>query len=106
MAENEANPNEANPNEAKTTISNEQVKIRRTPKFLEFILTGAVLGVIIALIVGFSVPEEQRTAEPLVTYLIAYFAGFGAAAGIILAVTLDWIFSKRSKQLEATKLEG
>jgi high-affinity Fe2+/Pb2+ permease len=98
--------NEATANEAKTIITTEQVKIRRTPKFLEFILTGAVLGVIIALIVGFSIPEEQRTAEPIVTYLIAYFAGFGAAAGVVLAVILDWIFSKRAKQLEATKLEA
>lgn len=106
MAENEANPNEVNASEAKTTISNEQVKIRRTPKFLEFILTGAGLGVVIALIVGFSIPEQQRTAEPIITYLVAYFAGFGAAAGIILAITLDWIFSKQAKQLEATKLEG
>jgi high-affinity Fe2+/Pb2+ permease len=100
MAENKSQ------SERKTIITTEQVKIRRTPKFLEFILTGAVLGVIIALIVGFSIPEEQRTAEPIVTYLIAYFAGFGAAAGVVLAVVLDWIFSKRAKQLEATKLEA
>ncbi|MEY3677784.1 MAG: hypothetical protein RL351_1011, partial [Actinomycetota bacterium] len=31
---------------AKTTIKTQQVKIRRSPKFLPFLVTGAVIGVI------------------------------------------------------------
>lgn len=90
----------------KTTISNQQVQIRRSPKFLPFLITGGVIGVIAALILGLSIPEQQRTAEPIITYLVAYGAGIGVVAGIVAAVIVDWIGVARAKTLEATKLEA
>jgi membrane associated rhomboid family serine protease len=84
----------------------EQVRIRRTPKYLPFLLTGGILGVITALIVGASIPADQRTAEPIVTYLVAYFGAIGAVLGIVSALVADRISASRSKTLEATKLEG
>ncbi|WP_296632293.1 hypothetical protein [Rhodoluna sp.] len=90
----------------KTTIKTEDVRIRRSPKYLQFLLTGGVVGFVLALIVGFSIPEEQRTAEPIITYLIAYFAGGGAALALTLGVVLDRIFLARAKTAKATKLEA
>ena len=90
---------------AKTTISTQQVRIRRTPKFLPFLITGAVIGVIIAVILGLSIPAEQRTEAPVVTYLIGYLGALGAAAGIVTAVIADRIGVARAKTVEATKLE-
>lgn len=90
----------------KTTISTEKVQIRRSPKFLPFLITGGVIGVIVALILGLSIPEQQRTAEPIITYLVAYGAGIGVVAGIVTAVIVDWIGVARAKTLEATKLEA
>lgn len=84
----------------------EQVRIRRTPKYLPFLLTGGILGIIIAVIVGASIPAEQRTAEPITTYLIAYFGAIGAVVGIVSALVADRISASRSKTVEATKLEG
>jgi len=91
---------------AKTTTKTEQVKIRRSPKYLTFLIAGATLGIIVALILGLSIPEEQRTAKPLVTFMVAFLGGAGAALGIIIAVILDRIFVARAKSVEATKLEG
>jgi hypothetical protein len=91
---------------AKTTSKTEQVKIRRSPKYLTFLISGAILGIIVALILGLSIPEEQRTAKPLVTFMVAFLGGGGAALGIIIAVILDRIFVARAKSVEATKLEG
>ena len=90
----------------KTTISTEKVQIRRSPKFLPFLITGGVIGVIVAFILGLSIPEQQRTAEPIITYLVAYGAGIGVVAGIVAAVIVDWIGVARAKTFEATKLEG
>jgi ABC-type branched-subunit amino acid transport system permease subunit len=91
---------------AKTTSKTEQVKIRRSPKYLTFLISGAILGIIVALILGFSIPSESRTAKPLVTFMVAFLGGGGAALGIIIAVILDRIFVARAKSVEATKLEG
>jgi len=91
---------------AKTVIKTQQVKIRRTPKFLPFLVTGAVIGVIIAVILGLSIPVEQRTEAPVVTYLIGYLGALGAAAGIVTAVIADRIGVARAKTVEATKLDG
>ena len=90
----------------KTTIKTQQVKIRRSPKFLPFLVTGAVIGVIVAVILGLSIPAEQRTEAPVITYLIGYLGALGAAAGIVTAVVVDRIGVARAKTLEATKLEG
>lgn len=103
MANNKANSNsQARP----TILKTETVSIRRSPKYLQFLILGAVLGIIAALILGFSIPEEQRTAKPVITFIVAYFAGGGAALGITVAMILDRIFAARAKRLEATKLEA
>lgn len=91
---------------AENKMKTQSVKIRRTPKYLPFLLTGGGLGIIVALLVGFSIPETQRTAEPIVTYLVAFFAAIGVGVGIVAALVVDRIFASRSKTLEATKLEG
>ena len=92
--------------EKKTTIKTQQVKIRRSPKYLPFLITGAVVGVIVAVILGLTIPADSRTPEPIVTYLIGYLGAIGAALGIVTAVVVDRIGVARAKTLEATKLEG
>ena len=91
---------------AQTKITNQQVRIRRTPKFLPFLITGAVIGVITAVILGLSIPADSKTPEPIVTYLIGYLGAIGAVAGIVIAVVADRIGVARAKTVEATKLEG
>jgi hypothetical protein len=90
---------------AEPVIKTQQVTIRRSPKFLPFLITGGVIGVIVAVALGLSIPAEQRTAEPVITYLIAYGAGIGVVAGIVAAVIVDWIGTAKAKTVEATKLE-
>jgi H+/Cl- antiporter ClcA len=91
---------------AKTTLKTEQVKIRRSPKYFPFMLTGAILGLIVALILDANITPEARSAAAILGYLIAFSVAIGAGLGITLAVILDRIGSARSKTLEATKLEG
>lgn len=90
----------------KTTIKTEDVRIRRSPKYLTFLITGGVIGFVLALIVGFSIPEEQRTEAPVITYLIAYFVAGAAGLALALGVILDRIFLARAKTAKATKLEA
>jgi len=83
----------------------EKVTVRRSPKYLTFIITGAVIGVIVAGVIGLTIPEQQRTAEPVVTYLIAYIGGIGVVLGIVVALFVDRIGLAKAKTVEATKLK-
>jgi uncharacterized membrane protein len=91
---------------AKTTLKTEQVTIRRSPKFFPFLLTGGIIGVIVAFVLNASISPEVRTAAPILGYLVAFLAAIGAGVGVTIAVILDRIGTARSKTLEATKLEG
>jgi hypothetical protein len=91
---------------AKTTLKTEQVTIRRSPKFLQFLLSGAILGLIVAFLLNASIAPDARSGAPILGYLVAFSVGLGAGLGMIVAVILDRIGSARSKTLEATKLEG
>ena len=91
---------------AKSKEQSVDVSIRRSPKYLSFIIVGAVLGITTALVLNAGVPDSQRSAEPVLGYLVAFLAGAGAALGIIAALVLDRIFATRAKVAKATKLEG
>jgi hypothetical protein len=90
----------------RTVASTQQVKIRRSPKYLPFLITGGVIGVIVGAVLGLSIPAAQQTAEPIITYLIAFIGGLGVVAGIVAAIVVDRIGVARAKTVEATKLEG
>lgn len=91
---------------AKTTLKTEQVTIRRSPKFFPFLLTGGILGLIVAFILNALITPDARSAAPILGYLAAFSIVIGAGLGVTSAVILDRIGSARSKTLEATKLEG
>ena len=81
----------------------EKVQIRKAPKFLPFLILFAALGVVVALILNTFISDADRTAQPILGYLIAYLAGIGAAFGLVVALVIDFISRKRSKTLEATR---
>jgi len=87
------------------TGKNTEVKIRRSARFLPFMLTGAVLGIVVALLISLAIPEQQRTAQPIVTYLVAFLGGSGFFVGLVAALILERIFIARAKAAVATKLE-
>jgi hypothetical protein len=78
-------------------VSSAEVNIRRAPKYLHFALTGLVLGIVAALVLGQSLPA--------IVGLLVVFGGIaGGGTGIILALVFDAIYRSRSKKLMATKV--
>ena len=78
-------------------VSSTEVNIRRAPKYLNFALTGFVLGIVAALFFGLSSPE-------IVGLLIVFGGIAGGGTGIILALLFDLIYRSSSKKLTATKV--
>lgn len=78
-------------------VSAAEVNIRRAPKYLHFALTGFVLGIVTALVLGLS--------SPGVVGLLIVFGGIaGGGIGIILALVFDAIYRSRSNKVTATKV--
>ena len=87
-------------------VSDVTVKIRRSPKFVPFIFTGMILGIIAAFIVNALIPVENRTPASILGFLILYFAAAGLGLGVVAAIVLESISVARAKTIEATKLES
>lgn len=83
---------------SKTPIeSTAEVNIRRAPKYLHFALTGFMLGIVVALVMGLS--------SPAIAGLLIVFGGIaGGGTGIILALVFDAIYRSRGKKVTATKV--
>jgi hypothetical protein len=78
-------------------VSSEEVSIRRAPKYLQFSVTGFLLGIFVALVWGLASPE-------IVGFLVASGGIVGGGIGILLALLFDLIFRRRGKKLQATKI--
>jgi H+/Cl- antiporter ClcA len=79
-----------------------EVSIRRAPKYLPFVLVGAVVGLIIALVVTSLYPADPTVG---LAAILGYFGiiGFaiGALIGAIVALVLDRISSRRARTVAA-----
>ena len=79
-------------------VSSAEVNIRRAPKYLHFALTGFVVGIVAALVMGLS--------SPAIAGLLIVFGGIaGGGTGIILALVFDAIYRSRGKKVMATKVK-
>ena len=84
------------------TVSQDEVRIRRVPKYPTFIILGGAVGAIVTLALTLSQPADPSVGYPA---LLGYFLLFGIPAGIVvgalLALLLDRISSRRAKSLTA-----
>ncbi len=63
---------------------------RRAPRYGSFVVTGAVVGIVLAVVVSLSQPATgQFSQNSVVGYVAAIFGLVGALAGAALAVLLD-----------------
>lgn len=67
-----------------------QVRVRRAPRYGVFLATGALLGLVIALVSGLSGPGDPGVGRgKLVGYLAIGFVLLGALLGGLLAVSIE-----------------
>ena len=83
----------------------EPVNIRRAPKLLPFGITGAILGVILGVGLYLLAPAAGVNEENALGLFIVYVGGTGAAIGVVLAILLDWLTLRKTKQAIASRSE-
>ena len=81
----------------------EEVEIRKAPKVLAFALTGAVLGLIAALVLYLLIPATQRSSEDIFGLLLVALGSLGLGLGVVAAIFMDLITSRRVKKASAIR---
>ncbi|NJC23452.1 hypothetical protein BJ994_002528 [Arthrobacter pigmenti] len=81
-----------------------QVTVRRAPKFASFMGLGAVIGFVAALIIAYTGdPDPTLTRESVLGFFTVVLALPGLLLGALVALLLDWISVRRSKQATAER---
>jgi xanthine/uracil permease len=84
----------------------EMVKIRRAPKFIPFSLTGIALGAVIAIVLSLTIDNPDGKTPGFITQLLIYSLAGGAGFGVVVAVVVDLLSNRRTKEAEASKVSA
>jgi hypothetical protein len=81
----------------------ETAKIRRAPKFIPFMLTGVLLGGVVAIVLSLSITTQDGKTGGFLTQLLVYCLGLGAGLGVAAAVVFDAVTARRAKDVQVSK---
>lgn len=73
-----------------TPAERREVTIRRAPRYVPFLIVGALVGVVAAAVVAYAMPGDA-TFDPgaVFGFFLVMFAAAGALLGALLALILD-----------------
>ena len=76
-----------------------EVTVRRAPKYVPFLILGALVGVAAAAVAAYAVPANPSfDAGAVFGFFMVLFAGGGAILGAVLALVLDRRSIKRQQR--------
>lgn len=94
------------PDGIEETVTPAEVRVRRSPRYFRFMITGAVLFAIVALILTFSFPENPTYDRGSVFgFLLAIGVAVGVAVGAIVALVLDRVTARRARSVQADRID-
>ncbi|MGD8195471.1 hypothetical protein ACEXQB_013350 [Herbiconiux sp. P18] len=87
---------------ARSTERVADVSVRRAPRYYRFMLVGLIVGVIVALVLTLSFPEQPDFSQLQVFGFIGLFlAAIFVALGALLAIVLDRVSRRRARTVAA-----
>ena len=90
----------------KATVTTEQVIVRRSPKFLAFMLAGIIVGIVAALILTFAFPNDsQFTLTQIFGFLVLFTGSIGGTLGLVFALIVDRYYTRHVTEVTAEKTE-
>ena len=80
-------------------VERREVTVRRAPKYVPFLVLGALVGVVAAAVAAYAVPGDA-TFDPgaVFGFFLIMFAAGGAILGAVLALVLDRLSIKRQQR--------
>ena len=77
--------------------SEQEVVIRRSPRYLRFFVLGIILGIVVAMILTFAFPQTSQFTPMQVFGFLALICGIvGGTLGLVFALLLDRLWSQRT----------
>lgn len=105
MSETEPQPEEQ-PGDEQTTVTESAVRVQRSPRYFRFMITGAVVFAVIALILTYSFPENPTYSRGAVFgFLVAICATLGVALGALIALLIDRAATRRARTVQADRID-
>jgi hypothetical protein len=81
------------------------VRVRRSPKIGTFLLIGAVVGVLVAIIAVNVTPADATISTPqAIGFLALLLAPLGAALGAVVALIVDRLSERGARVVEAERV--
>lgn len=91
---------------AEETVTPAEVRVRRSPRYFRFMITGAVLFGIVALILTFAFPENPTYDRGSVFgFLLAIGVAVGVAVGAVVALLVDRATARRARIVRADRID-
>lgn len=92
--------------EEQATVSEAAVRVHRSPRYFRFMLTGAVVFAVVALVLTFSFPANPTYDRGSVFgFLLAICATIGVALGALVALLIDRAATRRARVVQADRID-
>ncbi|TFC87550.1 hypothetical protein E3T28_06015 [Cryobacterium sinapicolor] len=89
-----------------SVVDKSTVTVRRSPRFFNFMLLGALIGAIAALVLTVVFPENAEFgATQVFGFLLLAFVTFGVTLGAVVAIIIDRVNSRRGKTVVVDRME-
>lgn len=97
---------EQQPDAEQTTVTEAAVRVQRSPRYFRFMITGAVVFAVVALILTYSFPENPTYDRGAVFgFLLAICATVGVALGALVALLIDRAATRRARTVQADRID-
>jgi uncharacterized membrane protein HdeD (DUF308 family) len=84
----------------------EQVTVRRSPKYLAFMIAGIIVGIIAAMVLTFSLPNDSEfTLTQIFGFMLLITGTLGGTLGLVFALIVDRYYSRHVAQATAEHIE-
>ncbi|MFE4467924.1 hypothetical protein ACFRFH_03825 [Leifsonia sp. NPDC056824] len=92
--------------EVDATVTEAEVRVHRSPRYFRFMLTGAIVFAVIALILTFAFPANPTYDRGQVFgFLLAICATIGVAVGALVALLIDRSVTRRARTVQADRID-
>ncbi|WP_223692557.1 hypothetical protein [Leifsonia poae] len=92
--------------EEQATVTESSVRVKRSPRYFRFMLAGALVFVVVALILTFAFPPNPTYDRGTVFgFLLLFCVVVGVALGAFVALLIDRSSTRRARTVLADRLD-